>query len=108
MKPLAFVIVPLLLYCGWLGSKCQDTREIQASTYATRPAPPPAPKLTMAMYDKLELGLPALSVDVLLSVRGQEVSRAGNLETRVYQDGPRYIGVVFQGGQLVAKLQSGL
>jgi hypothetical protein len=66
------------------------------------------PKLTMAHYDKLEMGLPSLNVDLMLPVDGREVSRAGNLETRVYHDGPRYIGIVFQDGRLAAKLQSGL
>jgi hypothetical protein len=66
------------------------------------------PKLTMAMYNKLEMGESTLGVHLLLDNNGQEASRAGRLETRIYRDGPRFIIVTFEGGQLAAKLQSGL
>src|SRR4051812_24656351 len=102
----ALTLTPYMLLCVYAWSESARETAAFKARWADEEA---RPKLTMRDYDQLELGMPAHRVGaILLPAVGQELSRAGHLEIRVYDDGPRRVVVTFEGGQLVAKAQRGL
>jgi hypothetical protein len=66
-------------------------------------------QLTMADYDRLQIGMPAAFAHAALApFHGQELAQVNGITSYLFDDGPRSIIVTFNAGRLAGKLQSGL